>query len=203
VGAEQAYALADEQAAPASADLQRARLKVPRGNFKGNTLGSAMVKLNKHLLAEDKLRSRACASHSLQELHETQRLLFAARHEDLQSTYSGGDRRFLPYDSAESLLDAQSRQSAQASSRPDLMHMLRDGLCHETVMMYAHHLSQGMRNKLKSLESLVLPLLPEHELHPVPEAGDEIANVTYGGYFDKAGCLVCHVDPREENAITV
>merc|ERR1711924_355432 len=59
----------------------------------------------------------------------------------------------------------------------------------------AHHLSEAMRDGLRALGSLKLPLLPEHELHPAPEAGDALANSTYGGYFDKAGCLVCHVDP--------
>jgi len=204
VGAEQAYALAAEASvpAPASLDLRRAKQRVPRSSFRGSTLGAAMVKLNKQLLAEDQLQSRPCTLNSLHELHETQRLLFAARHQDLQSTYVEGDGRLLPYESAASLLEAQRQQRVDASSRPDLMHMMRDGLCHETVMMYAHHLSQAMREKLKAFKSLVLPLLPEHELHPAPEAGDKLANSTYGGYFDSAGCLVCHVDPRE-SAISV
>merc|ERR1712166_81281 len=84
-----------------------------------------------------------------------------------------------------SLLEAQRQQRVDANSRPDLMHMMRDGLCHETVMIYAHHLSQAMREKLKAFKSLVLPLLPEHELHPAPEAGDKVANSTYGGYLTR------------------
>jgi hypothetical protein len=154
-----------------------------------------MVKLNKHLLQDDKLQTRQCASHSLEELHETQRMLFAARNDNLQSTYPADDRRSLPYATASSLLDTHSRQLAEAVLRPDLIHVMRDGLCHEIVMMYAHHLSEAMRDGLRALGSLKLPLLPEHELHPAPEAGDALDNSTYSGYFDKAGCLVCHVDP--------
>jgi hypothetical protein len=154
VGAEQAYALAagaEEPATPAStADLRRARQRVPRSAWRGSTFGTAMAKLNKFLLAEEKLPTRECAGHSLTELHATQRVLFAARSSHLQSTYPEDDRRSLPFESVGSLLEAQEKQLALATARPDVMHLIRDGLCHETVMMYAHHLTQAMRDGLSS-----------------------------------------------------
>lgn len=204
----QAYALAEATKTDSlpSSDLRRAKQRVPRSSFRGASLGTAMKKLNKVLLAEEQLKTRLCADYSLEDLHATQRVLFATRHHNLQSAYTNSDGRLLPYDSVSSLLREQERQLDEAKARPDLLHLIRDGLCHETVMMYAHHLSQETRDKLKAVESLVLPLLPEHELHPAPDAGDHAANKTYGGYFNNVGCLVCHVDPpanHPENSITV
>lgn len=160
-----------------------------------------MVKLNKLLLADDKLQTRICASHSLQELHEAQRVLFAVRSHELQLAYPENDRRFLQYESASGLLEAQTQQLVEAQARPDLIHLIRDGLCHETVMMYAHHLSETTRTKLRARASLVLPLLPEHEAHPAPVARDGFANKTYSGYVEKTGCLVCHVDAQEVTVV--
>merc|ERR1719433_1147472 len=122
-----------------------------------------MSKLNRMLRADRGLKTKPCDAFSLEELQELQGELFAARSPTLQDMYSG-DRRSLPYATNAALAGSHSEQSAWLKARPDLLAMLRDGLCHELVMMYMHHLSDSAREEVKS-GAVVLPLLPEGDLH--------------------------------------
>merc|ERR1711918_67665 len=72
--------------------------------------------------------------------------------------------------------------------RPEVMAMVRDGLCHETVMWYVHHLPEATKEEVKRLISL--PLLPEtyHQNLTQAEAQER--------YQSQVSCAVCHVKLR-------
>eukprot|EP00406_Dinophysis_acuminata_P009058 CAMPEP_0179216570 /NCGR_PEP_ID=MMETSP0797-20121207/3449_1 /TAXON_ID=47934 /ORGANISM="Dinophysis acuminata, Strain DAEP01" /LENGTH=560 /DNA_ID=CAMNT_0020922737 /DNA_START=1 /DNA_END=1680 /DNA_ORIENTATION=+ len=176
---------------PSESDLKRARQKKPRAEVSGSSFKEAMVNMNKQLRAEKGLRTRSCDSFSLDALHEVQHELFAARSPALQAIYEK-DRRSLPYESHKHLRGHHEEQLARARVRPDLLQKMRDGLCNELVMMYMHHLSAPARAEVRS-GALVLPLLPERDLHPAPEAGDPHAEAAHRDYAAKTSCAICHI----------
>eukprot|EP00421_Protoceratium_reticulatum_P006583 CAMPEP_0168372506 /NCGR_PEP_ID=MMETSP0228-20121227/8316_1 /TAXON_ID=133427 /ORGANISM="Protoceratium reticulatum, Strain CCCM 535 (=CCMP 1889)" /LENGTH=496 /DNA_ID=CAMNT_0008385415 /DNA_START=66 /DNA_END=1556 /DNA_ORIENTATION=- len=179
-------------AAPSRTDLARARRKRPRNEVAGTNFREAMMKLNRALAAERRLATKACSTYSLRELHQLQHEIFAARSPALQALYAG-DRRSLPFATAAELSGAHQNHSSWSHGRPDLLPMLRDGLCHELVMMYMHHLSASAREELKSGASFTLPLLPETGLHPAPQAPRGAASAAHAAYTAQASCAVCHV----------
>jgi len=71
--------------------------------------------------------------------------------------------------------------------------MIRDGLCHELVMMYVHHLTESARGELKS-GTFVLPRLPVGEMHH-PQNGNVGA---HDEYSKRVSCTICHVGADEK-----
>eukprot|EP01065_Artemidia_motanka_P038016 TRINITY_DN46900_c0_g1_i1.p2 TRINITY_DN46900_c0_g1~~TRINITY_DN46900_c0_g1_i1.p2 ORF type:complete len:485 (+),score=178.93 TRINITY_DN46900_c0_g1_i1:70-1524(+) len=177
-------------ARPEKADLTRAARVRPRKDFSAATLSAAMSKLNAALRGDDGLNTRPCAEFAVAELHQLQRDLFAARSTRLQQVYRQTDKRRLPHSSLSDLAASQKEQVA-AAARSDLFELVRDGLCHEAVMTYVHHLTESAREELKS-GAAVLPLLPEHELHSAP-AADATAQAAHAKYTDQVSCAICHV----------
>merc|ERR550514_2299043 len=158
---------------PARSDVTRARQKIPRSGFRGSSLKGAMASLNEKLLEQEGLATAACESFNLTDLLGIQRTIFHARNPALQRIYSEAkDNRELRYASLPELDRAQSEQHAAAGSSPHLVSMMRGGLCHELVMMYVHHLSESARSEI-SAQDFMLPLLPERNLHPAPNAAAE------------------------------
>jgi hypothetical protein len=184
-------------ATPAKADLRRAHQKRPRAEASGASFGEAMAKLTQLIKKEQGLVTRPCSSFSLEELHELQRELFAARSPELQALYKG-DRRSLRYGDEAVLSGAHAEAHSWVQTRPGLLNKLRDGLCHELVMMYVHHLSASARTLLKD-GSFMLPLLPEGGLHTVPPAAQEPGEealaeaAAHNDYVNKTSCAICHV----------
>jgi len=179
---------------PAKSDLARARQKLPRAKAAGSSLQEAAVKLNRFLTQERGLTTRACSSFKLEELHGVHRELFSARSPILQSIYVG-DRRSLRYASEAELAEAHKLYVTWSEDQPHLLEIVRDGLCHELVMMYMHHLSASARAAVKE-GAFVLPLLPEGGLHQKPVAaqhGDGIAAAIHQSYTNKTSCAICHV----------
>jgi len=181
-------------ASPAKSDLARARQKLPRARAAGSSLQEASVKLNHFLTQERGLTTRVCSSFKLEELHGVHRELFSARSPILQSMYAG-DRRSLRYASEAELAEAHRLDAKWSEDQPHLFEMVRDGLCHELVMLYMHHLSASARVAIKE-GAFVLPLLPEGGLHQKPIAaqrGDDVAAAVHQSYTNKTSCAICHV----------
>jgi len=188
-------------AKPAASDLARARRPRPRAEVAGATFEEAMAKLNKMLTADRGLTTKACSAFTLKELHGLQEELFTARSPELQGMYDG-DRRSLPYKSNAHLADVHSKQLSWAENRPHLTEMLRDGLCHELVMMYMHHLSASARKEIKAA-ALALPLLPLGGLHAPPAARDETTEAAHASYTGQTSCAICHVVPKAANLTSI
>jgi hypothetical protein len=182
-------------AEPAKSDVTRARQKIPRSRFRGSTLKGAMSSLNEMLLEYPGLETSACESFNLTALLGIQRTLFHARNPALQRIYAEAkDNRELRYTSLTELDAAQREQHAAAGSNQHLVSMMRDGLCHELVMMYVHHLSESARSE-SFAKDFTLPLLPERNLHPAPHASaDNTDHAEHSTYKNRATCAVCHVD---------
>eukprot|EP00928_Gymnodinium_smaydae_P055628 TRINITY_DN3912_c0_g1_i1.p1 TRINITY_DN3912_c0_g1~~TRINITY_DN3912_c0_g1_i1.p1 ORF type:complete len:532 (-),score=66.51 TRINITY_DN3912_c0_g1_i1:289-1812(-) len=185
---------------PAKSDLLRARRKKPRAEIAGSSFPDAMTKLNRILRAEKGLATKACADFSLEALHEVQHEIFAARSPALQELYKG-DRRSLPYNSASELSEAHQERVLRGRARPDLVNKMRDGLCHELVLMYMHHLSEAARIEIRT-GHFQLPLLPEGDLHasPAAEAADDHDKAAHADYSSKVSCAICHVTNAGEEA---
>jgi hypothetical protein len=154
-----------------------------------------MASLNEKLLDQPGLATAACESFNITDLLGIQRTLFHARNPALQRIYKEAqDNRKLRYSSLPELDGAQREQRAAAGSSPHLVSMMRDGLCHELVMMYVHHLSVGARSEI-SAQDFMLPLLPERDLHPAPHAAaEQTDHAHHAMYKDRATCAICHVD---------
>lgn len=168
-----------------SNDLRRARQPKPGRGFTGDSFGSSMEKLNDILKREEGLNTRECHEFSLPALQDVQRLLFDARTPELEQIYKDADdTRSMAHDNTESLLQEQKMhlELADAESLK-----ARDGVCHELVMWYVHHLSNDAREEIKA--QLVLPLLPTQR-HSV--SGNEHVDRRYE---QQVSCGVCHVSP--------
>merc|ERR1719163_486660 len=80
-------------------DLQRARTKVPRAQWKGEAFDSMSQVLNGHLKKMFP-KTKPCSEWSAKELQDYQEMLYAHKHADLDSIYSGSsDNRRLRHDS--------------------------------------------------------------------------------------------------------
>jgi len=93
-------------------------------------------------------------------------------------------------------IDMPSLKAEQARHQelsPELSAKAADGICHEMVMWFIHHLSASAREEIK--QHLVLPLLPE-EQHQAPHpTAPDIHHEVHSRYTERTGCAVCHVAP--------
>jgi hypothetical protein len=179
-------------AVPTKRDLSRAVRKVPGPKYAGAQFSSAMDGLNGVLKAEQGLEVKPCANFSIQELHAVQRVLFEARSEEFQKVYtSASDTRALKHHTTAELEDEQAAVEELMRTHPSVAGMVRDGVCHETVMWYVHHLADSTKQELKPL--IVLPLLPEvyHKTPAKPVAPKIQAG--HKRYTSQVSCAVCHV----------
>lgn len=172
-------------------DLARARQPKPSRAFQGDDFTETMQKLNVLLEREEGLETRKCSDFSTETLHEMQRLLFNARTPELDAVYQdAADTRLMAHVDMPSLAAEQDRHKVLS---PELGEKAADGICHEMVMWFIHHLSASAREEIK--QHLVLPLLPEkqHQApHPTaPAAHQEV----HSRYTERTGCAVCHVAP--------
>lgn len=171
-----------------SADLQRASSKP--SNLKGEDFQHAMQLLNSRLQQQPDTNTKECSQFSLEELHEVQLLLLQARSPALQRVYQDNhDTRALRI-GLDQLDEEYVRLQAMTESRPEFFSKVRDGLCHETVMLYVHHLSEGARDEVKHL--VTLPLMPAAQ-HTASASDDAVATQVHSAYNTQVSCAVCHV----------
>jgi hypothetical protein len=154
----------------------------PRKQFKGHNYQEMNAVLNQHLLSSGKAM-RPCDDFTLSELHSVRTALFAAREPALAAVYEPkNDGRMMTVKSAQELVQQNDHRQQIAEQDPSLVPMLRDGLCHETVMWFVHHLTEVARKKF----SKVIPALPVSENLQTESVSS--FNLT---------CQSCHVDNSE------
>jgi len=180
--------------APTARDIKRAVQKIPGPKYSGKHFFDAMTGLNAVLEAEKGLETRACDQFSIEELHAVQRVLFEARSPEFQQVYtSASDTRSLMHATSTKLEEEQAAVEQLMTSRPEVANMVRDGVCHQTVMWYVHHLAEGTKEEVKQL--IVLPLLPK-TYHKEPLfLKDPSVQVGHKRYKSQVSCAVCHIAP--------
>merc|ERR1712187_591187 len=106
---------------------------------------------------------------------------------------STGDNRRIEGDVA--LLKQEwaklSNISAALSDTYKSMH--RDAHCHESVMWFAHHLSQPARQRVA--KSTPVPLLPS-KAHSCPGTASAHEKVVCDAYTKRVSCNQCHGEPK-------
>jgi len=166
-------------------DLRRAAQRKPGRSFQGSTFQDTMRKLNVALARESNMKTKRCDNFTMQELHDIEQLLFDARTPQLNRIYKeAGDTRIMAH---ASLAELQVEQAWRSKLSSELAKKAQDGLCHELVMWFVHHLSAPAREEVK--KQVVLPLLPdvqhtssgEHKVHQ--------------RYNEQVSCAICHVAP--------
>mmetsp|Transcript_27780 Transcript_27780/g.50743 ORF Transcript_27780/g.50743 Transcript_27780/m.50743 type:complete len:518 (-) Transcript_27780:83-1636(-) len=180
---------------PSSPDLERARRPRPGAGLSGSTFTNAMQKLNAVLIGEAGLATDLCSNMSLNLLHETQRAIFDARAPAFDAVYQkAGDSRKIAQQSLEELMQVQSDRVRLVERRPELAAKAKDGLCHEVVMWFVHHLTESARADVRS--RIVLPLLPEAQHSP--DASTKADDVQlHQQYTSQVSCAICHVAPQQ------
>lgn len=174
-----------------TSDLKRARHRIPRAGWKGDSFAH-MSELLTAKLSGLGHQVRQCKDWRVAELEELQRRLFQESDQELLDIYSQAqDNRRLRFHTL-STLEAhwQKLRAASAGSRP-LIEMRRDGLCHEAVMWAVHHLTAERLAHLK-LQGLVLPSLPVAQ-HGAPHASAAHEHHTvHAEYQQQVSCQQCH-----------
>jgi len=172
-----------------SKDVLRARSKP--AYMLGNNFAGAMTMLNQALSSDQAVHTKDCADFTISELHQVQRVLMNAAAPALNEIYKQrNDTRALRV-MGDADLNAEFRAVALlVAARPELFAMVRDGLCHETIMMYTHHLSNSARAEAAHL--VALPLMPA-VLHSVGDEQDAAAVDAHKTYTAQVSCAVCHV----------
>jgi hypothetical protein len=170
-------------------DLERARTKVPRGEYKSDVHGISRV-LNGHL-AKAHPNTKACDQFTAKELQNLQaemHLHIEDAHNEIYSSVQ--DTRALRFQGLEAHQAHWSEMNEHASTERLVEDMQRDGHCLETVMWWVHHLSEAKRAELSHL---VIPQMPlQRWREPVPEEGVAAAAVYGSSYNPSSTCLACH-----------
>ena len=198
--------LQPDAAAATAADVARAREKVPRAPFRGESFRHMSATLNRWLEKGRHTagRTRPCAEWSAAQLQQLQGMLYLARDASLDEIYQGAaDNRRLRKGLAD-LVHTWDELGALVEGHPThaapLHAVLRDGHCHEAVMWFVHHLSEDMKLVLREKSDLVIPLL-SHGAHGAACAdgakalgGDETAARVCAAYKEQVTCASCHAD---------
>ena len=167
-------------------DLHRARQQVPRAPWKGPDF-AGMSRVLTAKLTEAGHAVTPCEKWSIDELKDLQRTLFSAAEPELLEVYENtGDkrrhRRFRSLEALEAHWKALDSELEASAHREWLGAVRRDGLCHEAVMWFVHHLPEAKQRRLMTSDSSAaqhhnrtLPSLPE-TLHQGPPGGLEAAS---------------------------
>jgi hypothetical protein len=134
------YALADAEIHD-HRDLQRARTKKPRSNWKGEGRDGVSNTLNGHL---NKMfpKVKPCSEWTAQELQELQAELFAHRNTDFNEIYDdSSDNRKMHKATLEEYQQHWEVLNGHADRNPHLKEMHRDAHCNEAVMWLVHHVN--------------------------------------------------------------
>lgn len=108
----------------------------------------------------------------------------ALRHPDLDEIYNATkDKRKLRN-------DAPRWARVDAVEDAHLQRVHRDGLCHEAVMMYVHHLTEETQKLVASATPIPMLSMTPHARPTGPASPDEHA--VYSLYEDHVSCASCH-----------
>lgn len=181
-----------------SSDLKRAATKVPRSNFQGSSIGHTAHTLNKRLYAlsepENGTKVRRCEDLLLEEVHAIQKEIMSASHPDFQRMYEEtNDNRRYKISGVAELQTKFAQEHSIAADNSELLAVLRDSKCRESVMWYIHHLRDEEKQQLQAV-GFQLPLLPELVVQPNAELLEQKPEVKtiYRAYEDSLECSTCH-----------
>jgi len=175
-------------------DLRRAATRAPHRSYQGDGFAAMNKVLNGHIEKIAGLATASCRNFSAQQLQDhVLAPLFEHAQPELLAIYAvNGDRRQRIHSNLQETRAEWARLKTVTEARPDLLAMHRDGLCHQAVMWYVHHLSQSRRKQVAA--QLVLPLLPMH-YHAASGDADSAHAEVHADYESKVSCQQCHVGP--------
>jgi hypothetical protein len=180
-----AFALRD----PDQSDIRRASNPVPRNEYKGKDFKSMVAALNGHLQTAG-LTTKACHEFEPSALHELLRNLFPYSATDLLDIYTAADdNRQRLENTIEELEEKWAHMNHVTSGNQQLKNVYRDGLCHQTVMWFVHHLSAADQAELKHL--VTIPLLPLKK-HTEPVQASKATHTVLKVYNEHSTCQAGH-----------
>lgn len=176
-------------------DIARAIEKRPRDGFRGvGSLSHTNQVLNTHLVNNKDLSTKACEELTIAAVQDSLRVIYGASHPELLDIYNKeDDNRQQRFESFAQMEAKWAQDAKEIGDRKDLSAINRDGLCHEAVMWYTHHLTAETKRELAST-GFELPLLPkrEHTSSPV-DVDDTAATKVHSTYMAAITCQKCHV----------
>lgn len=147
-------------ATPSSEELQRARTKKPRDEYRGQDQAHLSKVLNKHLLHAEKA-VRPCSEWEPTELQSFLAVVAEERSEELQGIYqASNDRRRLQLAHVQEYQSHWESLNQAAAHHRHLLEPLRESHCRQAVMWWTHHLTEDKRGVLRA-RNITVPLLPE------------------------------------------
>lgn len=170
-----------------TADLKRARSKVPQNTHKGAGFADMSKKLNGFL--KGYRSTKECSEWSAKELKHFQALMLMLKAPELDEVYGKtSDRRQLRGDEQEhgDRWERLEQLASKMGSEFETMH--RDGHCHEAVMWFTHHLPETARQSLAAVADI--PLLPYAGHQCSTGLPDE--KTLCDEYLHQVSCQDCH-----------
>jgi hypothetical protein len=180
---------------PNAQDTRRA-MSMPADSFRAPTFEAMTKNLNSILVTNDAATLRPCASYNITELNQLLSLLLSARSPELQEIYErNNDTRSLPLDNLEETW-VKELKSLNAAKDDYYSAALRDGKCHQAMMVFVHHLSESSREE--ALELTQLPLLPtSRSFVGTTEQLDGARAHIKQSYSDMISCSGCHLSATD------
>mmetsp|Transcript_215 Transcript_215/g.473 ORF Transcript_215/g.473 Transcript_215/m.473 type:complete len:499 (-) Transcript_215:141-1637(-) len=171
-------------------DLQRARQRVPRDGWRGGDFGGMASVLSSHL-ERSGFAVQPCEHWTVDGLQRLQARLFREADSRLLEVYKAAkDNRRQRFNSYEEMKAHWATLDRAVTNSTELNTVRRDGLCHETVMWWVHHLPVATQKALTA-EGLSLPSLPRH-LHRQATLGASDAEKVFSEYAQQVSCQQCH-----------
>ena len=172
-----------------AADVKRARTATPGPDYVAPNVHSMGHVLNGHLRRMS-LSFSDCSDFDEATLRARQHRLAELVDPELVAIYPAYDKR-RPRRLAEAT-DPESHLSRESNDH--LQTVRRDGLCHEVVLAFVHHLNETARARIL-LEDERFPLLPTtHHARALTDATRTSAAV-FDAYESQLSCQVCHTGP--------
>jgi len=171
-------------------DLQRARTKVPRPEYRADHHYRMGKVLNGHLTRAHK-NTKPCHEWATVELQSLQATLHGLKESEHNHIYAGAlDSRALRFGSLHAYQQHWAEMTDLTKGKPLLIEMQRDGHCLEVVMWWVHHLTEAKRSEFQHLMLPTMPLVQWRE--PIEEEGVEAIQLYKAHYNPSSTCLACH-----------
>ena len=137
---------------PTDRDILRGKTMVPRASYRGADFRSMGQVLNGHLQQEAGLTTKDCSEFEPADLHELLRTLFPYASGELLEIYADASDNRQRLEQSLDELEAKWEGLAgtiRESGDSKLTEVWRDGLCHQSVMWFVHHLSTDAREEVR------------------------------------------------------
>lgn len=183
-----AFCSSGRAAAAAPEDVARARQAKPGASYRGADLIAASATLNVVLERQWPASMRRCESLDIEDVDDVIRMILPLVDAGLDAIYrSAGDTRALRFRDRGAWEAAFARDAAVAATGARARTVLRDGKCHEAVMLWTHHLTEAGRRELYAAGA-TLPTLPASDHGGLGGAADRVALASYAAMTTCSGC---------------